>query len=175
MPGPAQAQVKPPSLTLTLVFCGTILALDVLVVGAPMLGVYAGLALALWLVPRVFLARNRPELRRHRTRVALVTAAIIAVDVAAYLAGEVIAERRVTQVADALTRYKTEHNAWPLRLDDLVPKYLPAIEPAKPLSLMGGRPTYLYNPDGPGLLYVSIPPFGRRVLNVATREWTDVD
>jgi hypothetical protein len=175
MPDPARARVKLPSLTSTLVFCGTILALDVLVVGAPMLGVYAGLALALWLVPRVFLARNRPELRRHRTHVALVTAAVIALDVAAYLAGEAIAERRVAQVADALTRYKAERNAWPLRLDDLIPKYLPAIEPAKPLSLMAGRPTYLYNPEGPGLMYVSIPPFGRRILNVATREWTDLD
>jgi hypothetical protein len=166
---------RPQSLKAALAVCGLILAIDVAVVGAPMLGVYAGLALALWLVPRIFLARDRPGLRRHRTRVALLTAALLVADAAAYVAGEVVAERRIVAVADALVRYKAEHNAWPLRLDDLVPGYLPAIGRAKPLALMAGRPLYLYHPEGPGLMYVSIPPYGRRVLNVATREWTDLD
>jgi hypothetical protein len=175
MADPTQETGKPSGLKTTLIFCGLILALDVLVVGAPMLGVYAGLALVLWLIPRIVLVRKQPDLRRHRTHVALITAAMIAVDATAYLAGEVVAERRVMAVADALARYKAERNAWPLRLDDLVPAYLPAIESAKPLALMAGQPTYLYQPEAPGLMYVSIPPFGRRVLNVATREWSDLD
>ena len=175
MPEPAQPAGKPPSLKDTLIVCGLILALDVFVVGAPMLAVYAGLALTFWLVPRIFVVRNRPDLRRHRTRVALVMATMIAVDAAAYVTGEVVAERRVNAVADALVRYKAERNGYPLRLQDLVPTYLPAIGWAKPYALMAGPPTYLYHPEGPGLMYVSIPPFGRRVLNVATREWTELD
>ncbi|HKU70006.1 MAG TPA: hypothetical protein VJQ51_04125 [Burkholderiales bacterium] len=171
----AQAAGKPPSLKGTLIVCGLILALDVFGIGAPMLAVYAGLALVLWLVPRIFFVRDQSELRRHRTRVALATAAMIVVDAAAYVAGEVIAERRVNTVADALVRYNVERNGYPLRLQDLVPAYLPAIERAKPQALMSSPPTYLYHPEGPGLMYVSIPPFGRRVLNVATREWTDLD
>jgi hypothetical protein len=175
VPEPAHVAKKPPSLKGTLVVCGAILALDVFGIGAPMLAVYTGLALALWLVPRIFFIRGQPELRRHRIRVALATAAMIALDASAYIVGEIVAERRVTAVADALTRYKLERNAYPLRLQDLVPNYLPAIEPVKPQSLMSGPPTYLYHPEGPGLMYVSIPPFGRRVLNVATREWADLD
>ena len=71
------------------------LALDVLFVGAPALGMYAGLALLAWLIPRTFLAWGKPDLRRHRATVAL--------------------------------------------------------------------------------MYVSFPPFGRRVLNVETREWSSID
>jgi hypothetical protein len=52
---------------------------------------------------------------------------------------------------------------------------LPAIPSAKPVSLMSEGPIYLYQPNEPLLMYMSIPPLGRRVLNVATREWTEVD
>ena len=175
MPASAQSAEKPPRLRRTLVYCGLILAFDIFFVGAPMLGVYAGVALVLWLVPRIFIAWNRPELRRHRARVALVIGAVLVADCGAYLASEIVAEKRVVEVADALARHKAERNAYPLRLEDLVPAYLPAIRAAKPVSMMTGRPTYLYDPSLPMLMYVSIPPFGRRVLNVVTREWTDLD
>ena len=171
----AKAAEKPPGLRKTLVFCGLFLALDIFFVGAPMLGVYAGLALVLWLIPRIFVAWKRPDLRRHRARVALVIAAVLAADCGAYLASEIVAEKRVVEVADAMARYKAERSAYPLRLQDLVPAYLPAIPAAKPVSMMAGGPIYLFDPNLPMLMYVSIPPFGRRVLNVVTREWTDLD
>jgi len=174
MPDAAQAAEKPPGLRKTFVFCGFFLAFDIIVLGAPMFGAYVGLALVLWIVPRIFFARRRPDLRRHRARVALVVAAILAVDCVAFLAGEVVAEKRMTEVADALARYKAERNSYPLRLQDLVPAYMPGIPSAKPLSLMSGGPMYIYEPSAPMLTYVSIPPFGRRVLNVVTRECTYV-
>ena len=174
-PGTAQAAEKPPGLRKTLVFCGFFLALDIFFIGAPMFGAYIGVALVLWLIPRIFTAWRRPELRRHRARVALVVAAVLALDFGAYLASEVVAERRVVEIADALARYKAERNAYPLRLQDLVPAYLPTIGPVKPGFVMMGAPVYLYEPKEPMLMYVSIPPFGRRVLNVVTREWTEVD
>ena len=175
MPASAQAAEKVPGLRKTLVFCGFFLALDIFFIGAPMLGVYVGVALLLWLVPRIFTAWKRPDLRRHRARVALVTAAVLAVDGIAFVVSEAFAEKRVSEIADALVRYKAERNAYPLRLQDLVPTYLPAIRATKPVSIMAGGPMYLYDPTGPALMYVSIPPFGRRVLNVVTREWTEVD
>ena len=175
MPASALAAEKPPGLRKTLVFCGFFLALDIFFVGAPMLGAYVGMALVLWLIPRIFVAWSRRELRRHRARVALVIAAVLAVDCGAYLASGVVAEKRVVEIADALARYKAERNAYPLRLQDLVPAYLPAIRAAKPVSMMSGGPLYLYQPNEPMLMYVSIPPFGRRVLNVVTREWTEID
>ena len=175
MPDSAQAAKKPPGLRKTLAFCGLFLALDIFFVGVPMLGVYAGLALVLWLIPRIFVAWKRPELRRHRTSVALIIAFVLAADCGAYLASEIVAERRVVEVADAMARYRSARSAYPLRLQDLVPAYLPAIPEAKPVSMMAGGPIYLFDPNLPMLMYVSIPPFGRRVLNVVTREWTDVD
>ncbi len=175
MPDSAQAAKKPPGLRKTLAWCGFFLALDIFFVGAPMFGMYAGLALVVWLVPRIFLSRGIADLRRHRTRVALVTAAVLAADCGAYVVSEIVAEKRVVAIADALARHKAERNAYPLRLQDLVPAYLPAIPAPKPLSLLAGGILYIYDAAGPSLMYVSIPPYGRRVLNVVTREWTDVD
>lgn len=175
MSGTAQAAEKPPEWRKTLVYWGLFLAFDIFFIGAPMLGVYVGLALVLWFIPRIFIAWHRPELRRNRARGALVIAAVLAIDCGAYLVMEAVAERRVAEVADALARYKVERNAYPLRLQDLVPAYLPAIPSAKPVSLMSEGPIYLYQPNEPLLMYMSIPPLGRRVLNVATREWTEVD
>src|SRR5262245_38651049 len=106
MPETAQAAEKPPGLRRTLVFCGFFLALDSLFIGATMFGAYIGLALVLWIIPRIFFAWRRPELRRHRAKVALVIVAILAVDCGAYLASEMVAEKRIVEIADALARYK---------------------------------------------------------------------
>jgi hypothetical protein len=175
MSGTTQSTKKPTGLGKLLVYWGLFLAFDIFFIGAPMLGVYVGLALVLWFIPRIFTAWRQPELRRDRARSALVIAAVLALDCGAYLVMEAIAEKRVVEVANALARYKSERNSYPFRLQDLVPAYLPAIPSAKPLALMSEGPIYLYQPGEPLLMYTSIPPLGRRVLNVVTREWTEVD
>lgn len=175
VPAETPAAGQPPRMRTTFVNCGVILALDVLFLGAPALAVYAGLALLLWLIPRIFLAWRRPELRRHRSIVALVTAGVLAVDGGAYWISETLAEKRVVAVADALARYQARNGAYPRQLQTLVPDYLPTTPSAKPgLVLMGGI-IYLHNEGKPALMYVSFPPFGRRVLNVETREWSFMD
>ena len=169
------AAAPPPGLLTAFITCGVILAIDVLFFGAPALGMYALLALILWLVPRIFFAWREPDLRHHRALVALVTAGALAADIGAYWVYDTIARKRVVDVADALARYKARTGAYPQRLQVLVPDYLPAIPSAKPGPVMFGDILYLYKESDPGLMYVSFPPFGRKVLNVETREWTMPD
>jgi len=174
-PGAAPAAAAPPTLRTALVTCGILLALDVLFFGAPALGMYALIALVVWLLPRILFVWRTPELRRHRARVALVTAGFLALDLGAYWVLDEIAQRRVASVSDALDRYKARHGAYPQKLQSLVPDYLPEIPAAKSGLVMFGDVLYLYNDGAPGLMYVTFPPFGRRVLNVETRKWEFVD
>ena len=170
-----QAVPRPPTLRAAYITCGTILALDVLFFGAPALGVYAGLALVLWLAPRILFVWRKPDLRRHRALVALITAGALAADVGAYWVYDSIAAKRVAEVADASARYKARTGAYPQRLQALVPDFLPEVPVAKPGLVTFGNILYLYKKSDPGLMYVSFPPFGRKVLNVETREWTMMD
>jgi len=171
-----QAPAKPPSLRITLSIGGTVLAADVLFFGAPALGAYAALALALWLVPRILIAWRRPELRRHRARVALVMLGVILLDCGVYAVYEIVAQKRVTEVAEALVRYKARAGDYPERLQQLVPDYLPAVPAAKPGFVMLSSIWYHNTPSGPtALMYVSFPPYYRKVLDLDTLQWTVLD
>lgn len=173
--GEAPAATPPPSLRTAFLTCGAIVAIDVLFFGAPALGMYVGVALILWLLPRILFAWRKPDMRRHRALVALVAAGAIAADIGAYVVYDSIAEKRVIEVADALARYKARQGAYPRQLQNLVPTDLPAIPAAKSGLVMFGEILYLYKESDPGLMYVSFPPFGRKVLNVETRKWEFVD
>lgn len=166
---------RPLRLRTALINCGGILAIDVVFFGAPALGMYVGVALILWLLPRILFAWRKPDMRRHRALVALVAAGAIAADIGAYVVYDSIAEKRVIEVADALARYKARQGAYPRQLQNLVPTDLPAIPAAKSGLVMFGEILYLYRESDPGLMYVSFPPFGRKVLNVETRKWEFVD
>ena len=161
-----------PKLHGTYVACGMILAIDVLLLGAPALGMATLIALILWILPSILFAWRKPDLRRHRALVALVTAGAVAADMAAYAAYEAIAEKRVTEVADALAQYKSRHGTYPKTLQNLVPDYLPAIPAAKSGLVVLNDIWYRHNESGPTVAYTSFPPLGSRVLNVETRAWT---
>jgi NADH:ubiquinone oxidoreductase subunit 6 (subunit J) len=175
-PGEALASEKTPSLRTALAVCAILLAIDGLFFGAPMLGVYAGIVLALWLAPRMVFAWRKPALRRHRALVALVTLAMIVFDCSIYWIYETVAQKRVTEVAEALIRYRAIKGLYPEQLQQLVPDYLPAVPAAKPGLIVLNRIWYLHQSPGPtGLMYVSFPPYGRKLFNVQTREWSEID
>ena len=149
------------------------LLLDAGVFGSPVLGAYVGLVLVCWLIPRMLLGWKRRHLRHHRAMVVLVTVATLIVDCAAFGVHERLARQRLTEVADALTRYKARHGTYPRELQVLVPDFLPEMSSAKPL-LMNGGITYLYEDDAPVLMYVSFG-FFRPILDVTTRQWSVID
>lgn len=174
--GTVEMAARPPSLRTTLVVCAALLAIDVVFFGAPMLGAYTAIALLLWLLPRIFLAWRKPGLRRHRALVALLTLGMIATDISIYRIYDNIARARVLEVAEELLRYKARTGAFPEKLEQLVPEYLPAVPVAKPGLVMLNGIWYLHKSPGPtGLMYVSFPPYGRHIYDVDKREWTDID
>jgi hypothetical protein len=80
------------------------------------------------------------------------------------------ATSRAQTLIVACQAYKQDHAAFPQRLDDLVPKYLPSIPRAK-YTLMWGEFTY----RAPTLSYVAMPPVGRRLYNLEEGRWSSRD
>jgi len=158
------------------VYCAFFLATDAVLLGSPMLGTYAVLVLLFWLIPRALLAAGKPDLRRHRLALVMVTTAALALDFCAFWLYETTAQARVTDIAVALDRYRSRQGSYPPRLEDLVPVYLPSVPSAKPgFIVMNGIWYVAQSGDAAALMYVSFPPFGRKVYDVRTRAWTDLD
>jgi hypothetical protein len=78
------------------------------------------------------------------------------------------AEKRADQVIAACRSYKAKNGKFPDRLQDLVPDFLPSIPPAK-YTLTSGDFQYFTETDGVHMLmYVAVPPFGRRLYTFET-------
>ena len=60
----------------------------------------------------------------------------------------------------AVKAYHTKHRSYPESLQALVPEYLDKVPQAK-YTLMSSPFRYLTSPQGPSLMYVELPPFGR--------------
>ncbi len=89
------------------------------------------------------------------------------------------ATSRAEQLIAACGAYKEQHGVFPDRLEALVPTYIPAGPRAK-YTLTWGNFTYSNwssDPDEPRhvLMYVAMPPFGRRLYNLEQGHWWTLD
>jgi hypothetical protein len=88
------------------------------------------------------------------------------------------AETHAAAVIEACRAFETRHGMLPDRLEDLVPEFLPAVPRAK-YTLAWGNFTYSSSSSSAAkqhtLMYVTLPPFGRRVYHFEQRQWTRLD
>ncbi|HOX45629.1 MAG TPA: hypothetical protein PK668_18665 [Myxococcota bacterium] len=142
-----------------------LVALDVLVLGLPVPGLLASVALCVVHGARLVLAmlrRQRRRLLRLALSMATFTLAVAACLVLTGLDRQLGAER-AGELARALERHRAEQGAWPERLEQLVPRYLPAV-PRAGFRLCFAE--FEYQPDPPELSWTVWPPSGRRVLEL---------
>jgi hypothetical protein len=117
---------------------------------------------------------------RSRIRFGLSTIAIyvmmMASVVATIQANNALARRRADRLVTALEQYRSTTGDYPAHLMDLVPEYLPSVPVAK-YTLMFNR--FSYEPDLARhrgfLMYMVIPPFGRRTYWLNTGTWGYLD
>ena len=71
--------------------------------------------------------------------------------------------------------YKTTNGEYPEELRDLVPEFLPEIPLPRPLGLL--TPPYrLHISDGQHLpIFISGPPFGKKIYHFEEQDWGYVD
>jgi hypothetical protein len=85
------------------------------------------------------------------------------------------ARNHAAQVIDACRAYQARHGMLPDRLEELVPEFLPAVPRAK-YTLQWGEFTYWTSEKkSHTLMYVALPPFGRRVYHFEEARWSQLD
>jgi hypothetical protein len=85
------------------------------------------------------------------------------------------AESRAYQVIEACKAYHAKHGAYPNGLGALVPEFLPSIPRAKYTMMWGEFSYWTSGPESHTLMYVAMPPFGRRLYNLETGRWGQLD
>jgi hypothetical protein len=85
------------------------------------------------------------------------------------------AEHHSADVIAACRAYQVRHGALPSTLQQLVPEFLPAVPRAK-YTLAYGTFTYSASSEKEHtLMYVALPPFGRRFYHFEQGVWTQLD
>lgn len=140
--------------------------------GVPSVLLLAFLTLV-WLPFNLLALRHRGHRRQRLARYALyAAAALLAIGIK--VANAQLAQARAEELIAAAQAWHAAQGAWPERLEQLVPGYLPAIPRAKyVLSDFGFR--YTATPAQHQLAYVAMPPFGRRIYTFESGQWSTLD
>ena len=85
------------------------------------------------------------------------------------------AEAGSLRIIDACKGYHARHGDYPAGLADLVPEFLAAIPRAKYTGLYGEFQYWTSSPDSHTLMYVAVPPAGRRLYNFEAGRWSELD
>ena len=95
--------------------------------------------------------------------------------VAAMQFHQATAQNHAAHVIDACRAYQTRHGMLPDRLEQLVPEFLPAVPRAK-YTMQWGEFTYWTSENkSHTLMYVALPPFGRRLYHFEQARWSQLD
>lgn len=118
--------------------------------------------------------------RKDRERVKLLVskagiyAVMIALIIGANIFNNIVAGRRANDIITACEQFRAKTGRYPGQLSELVPDFLPTI-PAAKYSLMGSSFRYFAREDSHALMYVAIPPYGRKYYVFEKRAWETVD
>lgn len=128
----------------------------------------------LYYLPRAIGAYPDRRLFRVRAIKAGATVAAGSAAIATIVILNAIAEDRAKEVIVAIEAYKATSGAYPAKLEQLVPAYLPAVPQAKPAGMMRAFDYYASDADHT-LMYTVVPPFGRRLYHFERQRWSALD
>ncbi len=136
------------------------------------------LLVAAWAVvvglPRALGARKFAGFRRRRAAVVGIYFASAVLVFSCNWANNLHAQAQAERVIAAVEAYHADHRRYPGSLEDLVPKYLPAVPRAK-YTLGFNEFVYRADPERATLQYVRLPPFGRPYYVFQGRKWGYLD
>lgn len=137
------------------------------------ISVILGLAILFVSIPMALFGRER-VLRAYKLKKSAIWLVAIVSVFAFNWASNQMASQRANDVISAINAYHQRHGAYPKRLNDLVPAFLPSVPRAK-YVLAFGEFKYLYDEAHPTLFYVEFPPFGRPTFSFGRDEWGYMD
>lgn len=128
----------------------------------------------LYFLPRAVAARRdaaRFKLRLSKMAITFIVG-LAALGVIAY--GNVIARERAELLIVTVEQFYVKHGRYPERLEEVAPEFISAIPRAKYVMIFD---KFIYSASGSrhSLMYVEMPPFGRRTYTFEDHKWTYVD
>ena len=172
---------RPRPLTRTVLTLGVLLLVDSFLLGQGLLSLFvSAIGTTLLVLGAIWSAIRRagPTARMRVVRAGL----YVLLGVMTSAAGRVqryTGDTHAQEVIAACKAYRAAHGAFPDRLDDLVPEYLPKIPRAR-LSATWNQFSY-WNASFDRqtrdhiLMYTVMPPFGRRVYHLEQDRWSTLD
>jgi hypothetical protein len=85
-----------------------------------------------------------------------------------------IAIKRAEMIADACERYKTTFGTYPSNLAILAPEFIKEVPSAK-IGLVSGGFHYTSTADSHWIMFVNVPPYGRKYYSLETKKWGTLD
>lgn len=134
-----------------------------------------GVCLLLFYLPRSLWAKKYAACRRDRLLRLAIYMTAIALVFALRIINSDIAKQRAAQVITAVESYKAKNGAYPERLQQLVPEFLPGIPAKAKPTLMDTGFHYRASAQRHVLSYVAMPPFGRLEYSFESRDWSFID
>lgn len=131
--------------------------------------------LILGYLPRSLIAKKYSSCRKERLIRLAIYLSAVAMVLGLRIFNTSLAKGRAEQIITAAENYKVANGKYPDRLDQLVPQFIPEVPAKAKLTLLDNGFRYLVQPDSHTLMYVVMPPFGRRTYQFETRQWGDLD
>ena len=179
-----QSQIGPMWLTIIVRYVWSHRGITVSIGGALMILAWdAGLAgsflMSLIFCPIWFLVSIlKNAIQRPGWRLALLRIAIPVLTLVLARANEAVqfrvGEANAPRIIAACEEFHAANGKYPKTLDELVPRYLPSIPPAK-YCLEFGKFQYWNHEEHPMLVWCVVPPFGRKIYTFEDRRWGYID
>lgn len=121
----------------------------------------------------VKLFRRRKDRERRRTLLAkaAIYSCMVALIIAAFLAENMVAERRAKRIIAACEQFLAHTGSYPEKLSQLVPDYLGSIPDAKPLVMIANTFQYDVRSGNHALMYTIVPPYSGRCYQLEQKKW----
>ena len=147
---------------------------DVFLFGQCVISTILGVVGVLYFLPRAIAVREDSALFRLRLAKAAITSitGLVALGTIAY--GNVIAFERAETLIAAVQQFHAKHGRYPEQLEDIVPVFISEIPRAK-YVFMADAFRYFSGDSRHSLMYVHVPPFGRKVYTFEDNKWTYLD
>jgi hypothetical protein len=143
------------------------------------LGVFAvllGAILILVYLPRSLLAKKYAACRKERLIRFAIYLSALGLFFGLIPINKKIADERAERIIAAVENYKATTGKYPDRLDQLAPQFIAEIPAKARISFADiGFRYHAGNEGRPTLMYLAMPPFGRRIYSFATKSWGFID
>lgn len=165
---------KRKNLTIVYIWAGALIILDGYVLSQGVISILVAAIMFFVSLPRAIFFTKAPVQKRYRLRRAGIFIGAAILVFVFTTANNQLAERRAETLVAAVKSFKTKHNRYPDKLNELVPDFIESIPNAK-YSLTGNSFYYGSMPQFHFLMYAVMTPFDRRVYDFEKNEWSVLD